>query len=73
MTDKAGAENAVMDHLCKLVIESPNVPMNNAFPGEHLLAISSGQAPWFANIVNYLSLGILPYDLSSPSKEKVLA
>jgi len=65
-----GLENVVADHLSRLVIEIPDVPLNDAFPYEHLLAISLGQAPWFVDIMNYLALGILPHDLLSHQKKK---
>ena len=69
--DKAGAENVVADHLSRLIIESHDTPINNAFPNEHLLAISSRQAPWFTGIANYLASGTMPYDLSSHQKKKL--
>lgn len=70
--DKAGAENVVADHLSMLVIERHDFPVDDTFPGEHLMGITSGQAPWFADYANYQVLGILPYDLSSHQKKKFL-
>lgn len=61
----------VADHLFKLMVESPDVSLNDVFLDEHLLAISTGPTLWFANIINYLALGILPHDLSSHQKKKV--
>jgi len=40
MKGKAGTENVVVDHLFRLIVDSPDVPLNDVFPGEHLLAIS---------------------------------
>ena len=68
--DKARDENIVIDHLSRLIVGSLYVPLNNAFPDEHLLVISVRQAPWFADIVNYLASRILPHDLSSYQKRK---
>ena len=51
--DKAGAENVVADHLSQLVIESHDIPVDDAFPDEHLMRITSGQAPWFADYATY--------------------
>jgi len=68
--DKVGAKNVVVDHLSKLTIESHDTPIDDVFPDEHLLAISSRQAPWFAGIANYLAPGVMPYDLSSHQKKK---
>jgi len=51
--DKAGVENVVVDHLSRLVVESHNIPIDDAFPDEHLMGITSGQAPWFADYANY--------------------
>jgi len=43
--DKAGAENVMADHLSRLVVESHNTPIDDAFPDEHLMGIESGPAP----------------------------
>jgi len=70
--DKVGLENIVADHLSRFIVESHDAPIDDAFPDEHLMAISIGQAPWFADFLNYLALGIFPYDLSSYEKKKFL-
>ena len=68
--DKAGAENVVADHLSRLLVESQDAPINDAFPDERLMGISTGQAPWFADFANYLAAGLLPQGLSSHQKKK---
>jgi len=68
--DKVGAENVTVDHLSRLIFESHNAPINDVFPNEHLMAISTEQAPWFADLANYLASGILPHNLSSHQKKK---
>ena len=62
--DKAGAENVVVDHLSRLIIESRDLPIDDDFPDEHLMGVTSAQAPWFADYANYRAAGILPHDLS---------
>ena len=49
---------------------APNDPLNVAFPDKHLMAIFVSRVPWFADIANYLALGILLHDLSSHQKKK---
>ena len=58
------------DHLSRLIIESHDSPIDDAFPGEHLLVCTSVRAPWFADIANYLASGAMPHDLSSHQKKK---
>jgi len=70
--DKAGAKNVVADHLSKLIVNSQDTPINDAFPDEHRMVISTEQAPWFVDFVNYLASGILPHGLSSYQKKKFL-
>ena len=53
MKEKVGAENVVDDHLSRLVVESHDTPIDDAFPDEHLMSIESGHAPWFADYANY--------------------
>jgi len=67
---KVGAKNVVADHLSRLIVESIDIPLSDTFPGEHLLNISTGQAPWFADFINYLDSRIFPYDLSSHYEKK---
>ena len=57
--DKKGCENVVVDHLSHLNLEPSNdLPINDNFPDEQLLAIS--YEPWYADIVNYLVTGATP-------------
>ena len=58
------------DHLSRLTVESQCAPIDDAFPDEHLLALSMRQAPWFADIANYLASGVIPHDLSSHQKKQ---
>ncbi|PIN19259.1 DNA-directed DNA polymerase [Handroanthus impetiginosus] len=49
----------------------PNL-INDNFPDEQLLVIVASDVPWYANIVNYLTCGIIPFDLSTQQKKKFL-
>ena len=68
--DKVGAKNVVADHLSGLTEERQEVPLNDAFPDKHFLAISTEQTSWFADIINYLALGVPPHDLFPHKKKK---
>ncbi|PIN00194.1 DNA-directed DNA polymerase [Handroanthus impetiginosus] len=64
---RKGIENQIADHLSRLEsnakTDEPNL-INNNFPDEQLLAIVASDVPWYADIVNYLTCGIIPFDLS---------
>ncbi|XP_074278654.1 uncharacterized protein LOC141602249 [Silene latifolia] len=70
--DKKGVENVVADHLSRLInLNVDNgLPINYHLPDDHLLSLSLGEAPWYADIVNYLVSGIIPYDYDSHKKKK---
>ena len=54
--DKKGSENAVVDYLCRLVLDFKEdvVPIAKMFSDEQLMHISQIFALWFTDIVNYL-------------------
>jgi len=60
--DKAGVQNVLADHLSRLIVESHDTPIDDAFPNEHLMAISSGQALRFTDFMKLPSFGDLPHD-----------
>ena len=65
--DKKGSENVVADHLSRLVLDSSEeVPVNESFPDEQLLQISS--SPWYADLVNFLITGSIPSHWSKQDK-----
>ncbi|XP_074299097.1 uncharacterized protein LOC141630126 [Silene latifolia] len=70
--DKKGVENVVADHLSRLInLNVDNgLPINDYLPDDHLLSLSLGEAPWYADIVNYLVSGIIPYDYDSHKRKK---
>ncbi|KAL5558871.1 hypothetical protein UlMin_035082 [Ulmus minor] len=73
--DKKGTENVIADHLSRMNHVQPNEEIdgdiNEIFPDEQLLAV--GEAPWYADIVNYLARGTPPPELSYQGKKKFFA
>nr|XP_009792104.1 PREDICTED: uncharacterized protein LOC104239225 [Nicotiana sylvestris] len=49
-----------------------DLEINDAFPDEHILALSSTFAPWHADIANYLVSDLIPDGLESYQKKKFL-
>ena len=75
--DKKGSENLFAYHLSRLDQDGlkkndDGVPINETFHGEHLLRVASKELPWFADIVNYLVSGILPYGMDYRQRKKFL-
>ena len=58
--DEKRTENIIADHLSKLTIDltSDITPIDDYFPGESLLSLSS--MSWFAKNNNFLASGFLP-------------
>ncbi|PIN20438.1 DNA-directed DNA polymerase [Handroanthus impetiginosus] len=73
--DRKGTKNQIADHLSRLEspakTDEPNL-INDNFPDEQLLAIVASDVSWYADIVNYLTCGIIPCDLSAQQKKKFL-
>ena len=61
--DKKGAENLVADHLSRLLHKGENSVIDDTFPDEQLMGVRHS-TPWYADIANYLSIGLLPGNLS---------
>jgi len=60
-------ENVVADHLSCFGPEATpteKVPIDDSFPNDKLVAISSQAILWYANLVNYKVCGVLPLGLS---------
>jgi len=73
--DKVGLSNVVADHLSRLGPEatpSEELPINDSFPDEQLLAIFHQVTPWYVNLVNFKVCGVLPLGLSHQQREKFL-
>ncbi|XP_022032292.1 uncharacterized protein LOC110933371 [Helianthus annuus] len=60
--DKKGSENVVADHLSRILVEGIDdlSEINERFPDEQLLVVSTFVAPWYAHYVNYLATGAIP-------------
>ena len=60
--DKKGSENVVTDHQSNIFIEHTSDPLalHDSFLDEQLLAVSYVTLPWYADIVNYLTVGQIP-------------
>ena len=70
--DKKGTKNVVADNLSRLTNESSieKTPINDSFPDEFLFSIN--KMPWYANIVNYFTIGEMSCNCSSQDKKKFL-
>jgi len=64
--NKKGTKNIVADHMSILTIESTSdiTSINDYFPNESLLFIVT--MSWFANIINFLSIGYLSAHIGVP-------
>ena len=72
--DKKGTENLVADHLSRLEGTKDDVPVNDKFPDEKLLAIEDKRAtPWFADFVNYLVAKVIPPEFNYQQKKRFFA
>ena len=72
--DKKGTENLVADHLSRLEGARDDVPVNDEFPDEKLLAIEDkGAVPWFADYVNYLVAKVVPPEFNYQQKKRFFA
>ena len=70
--DKKGVENAMADHLSRLVFEESmeTLPIYDEFPDEHMFSITN--LPGYAHIVNYLATREIPLEWSAQDKRKFL-
>jgi hypothetical protein len=69
--DRPGRENQVADFLSRLNNSGEIVHVSDNFPDEHLFAISV-ITPWYADIANYLSSGMLPSSFTSKEKKRII-
>ncbi|KAL4308125.1 hypothetical protein GQ457_01G012990 [Hibiscus cannabinus] len=71
--DMKGTENQIADHLSRLEggdAHDNRFEIHDAFSDEQLLLAVA--TPWYADIVNFLVSGILPYDLTYQGKKRFL-
>ncbi|XP_075096325.1 uncharacterized protein LOC142174431 [Nicotiana tabacum] len=62
VNDRKGTKNQVADQAGR---PKEDLEINDAFPDEHILALSSTFAPWYANISNFLVSDFIPDGLES--------
>ena len=71
--NKKESENSVADHLSSLELadnEASEMHINDSFSDAQFLALSHAKLTlWFANFVNYPSVGVAPIGLSSQQKK----
>ncbi|GJV46337.1 hypothetical protein Tco_1430873 [Tanacetum coccineum] len=72
--DKKGAENVAADHLSRIENDetSDNSDVDDNFPGETLMEITTKDEPWFADFANYLAGDIIPKGMTYQQKKKIL-
>jgi len=72
--DKKGSKNVVADHLSRLTVDFTEdvVSIAETFPDEQLMHISQTLEPWFADILNYLVAGQMPFRWTRYVRSKFL-
>lgn len=75
MIDKQGTENVVPYHLSWLhqdthTSRKDELPIDDHFSNEHLLAIEKIDASWYVDFVIYLACRILPHNMNYHQKRK---
>nr|GFA93534.1 reverse transcriptase domain-containing protein [Tanacetum cinerariifolium] len=70
--DKKGTKHVFADHLSRIDNDetSDNIDVDNNFPGETLIEITSNDTPWFADFENYLVGDIIPKGMTYQQKNK---
>ena len=68
----------VADHLSRLetlkTVQKHHFQIDDRFPDEKIVALSYAEtSPWFADIANYVSVGIIPPDLTFQQKKRFVA
>ena len=71
--DKKGSDNVIADNLSRLeriAGTEKGTEVAEIFPDEQLLMLSV-QTPWYADIVNYLACGVMPFEFSYQQRRKL--
>ena len=70
--DKKCFENVVVDHISRILVEHKQGTdeVKEKFFDEQLFTIPSNQLPWFAHIVNYLTMEQIPPHWSKQEKNR---
>ncbi|XP_075088610.1 uncharacterized protein LOC142170617 [Nicotiana tabacum] len=73
--DRKGTENQVADHLSRrkeVGRPKEDLEINDAFPDEHILALSNSFSPWYTVITNFLVSDLVPEGLEAYQKKTFL-
>ncbi|XP_074298536.1 uncharacterized protein LOC141629432 [Silene latifolia] len=72
--DKKGSKNVVADHLSRLQLQDEGdiLPIDDSFSDDALMAIATGDNPWYADYANYIVGSLLPPDLSYQQRKRFL-
>ncbi|GKD21883.1 reverse transcriptase domain-containing protein [Tanacetum coccineum] len=70
--DKKGTENVATDHLSRIENDetSDDSDVDDNFPRETLMKITSNDTPWFADFANYLMGDVIPKGMTYQQKKK---
>ncbi|GJS92871.1 reverse transcriptase domain-containing protein [Tanacetum coccineum] len=70
--DKKGTENVAADHLSRIDNDetSDDSDVDDNFPGETLMEITTNDTPWFADFANYLVGDVIPKGMTYQQKNK---
>ena len=71
--DKKGSDNVIVDHLSrveKTTIKGKGAELAENFPDEQLFQLSF-QLPWYVDIVNFLSYGVMPPEFNYQQRKKL--
>ncbi|GJX08195.1 reverse transcriptase domain-containing protein [Tanacetum coccineum] len=70
--DKNSTENVAADHLSRIENDetSDDSDVDDNFPGETLIEITTNDIPWFTNFANYLVGDIIPKGMTYQQKNK---
>jgi hypothetical protein len=60
----------MVDHLSRIVYEEEPLLIAKTFPDEQLLHLQ-GKEPWFADMANFIVIGMLLNDLNKAKKNKI--
>ena len=71
--NKKGCDNVIADHLSRVVkttVSEEETEVAENFPDEQLFQLSF-QLPWYADIVNFLTCGVMPPEFSYQQMKKL--
>ena len=71
--DKKGSDSVIADHLSRLeriAGTEKGTEIAKIVPDEQLFMLSV-QTPWYADIVNYLACGVMPFEFSYQQRRKL--